>query len=104
MNLTHRTKVTQTDACTSTEMSYLVICFRSSGQKRQVALAELELEMQKGVRLQLPGALNHPLCKEVVGRYRQWITPKRSHNGNTAVTQPNGWVNEKVGKRFKPFT
>ena len=85
-------------------MSYLVICFRSSGQNRQVALAELELEMQKGMRLQLPGPPNHPLCKEVVDRYRQWIAPKRSHNGNTTITQPNGRVDEKVGKRFKPLT
>lgn len=85
-------------------MSYLVICFRSSGQNRQVALAELELEMQKGMRLQLPGPPNHPLCKEVVGYYRHWITPERSHNGYAAITQPNGWINKKVRQRLKPFT
>ena len=61
MNLTHRTNVTQSDACTSTEMGYLMIYFCSSGQKRRFALAELELEMQKGMRLQLPGPLDHPL-------------------------------------------
>ena len=48
MNLTHRTKVTQTDAFTSIEMSYLVICFRSSGQNRRFSPAELELALKKG--------------------------------------------------------
>ena len=81
-----------------------MICFRSSGQNRQVALAELELDLQKRALLQPPGPPNHPLCKEEVDRYRQWIAPKRSHNGNTTITQPNGWVNEKVGQGFKPFT